>query len=110
MRDIDSFLHPIELRCQREALKYAVGRALSCPTCGRILDARRSVLMTPMRSPAANASRGCSIACGNCWDKFVARAAAKVGMDSPGVLADLKANGYDIDDGRALFARVQRSA
>jgi len=42
MNEIESFLRP---NLERQLLKYAVGRAITCPYCGNILDVREAVLV-----------------------------------------------------------------
>jgi len=49
----------------RGLLRFAAGRAITCPACGIVLDFRRTVVATaPSGKPTV-------IACGDCWDAAV---------------------------------------
>ena len=67
----------------RQLLRYAVGRAISCPGCKTILDERSTVLVTVGKTSV--------VQCGECHDETVHK------LDTRGVslLAD------DVIDGRA---------
>ena len=65
---IESFLRP---QLEGELLRWAVGRAITCPGCGRVLDCRRAVL-------ADSPSQGSAVACSECWDKAKAHVLARV--------------------------------
>ena len=47
----------------RQLLRYAVGRAISCPGCKAILDERSAVLVTVGKTSV--------VQCGECHDKTV---------------------------------------
>lgn len=49
----------------RNLLKYAVGRAMFCPSCETIMDYRRAVLITVMRG---NDTLATKCLCTKCWD------------------------------------------
>jgi hypothetical protein len=51
----------LERQLNREAVRYAVQRAIFCPDCGGILDMDDAVLIT--------GSGGAGVACGACWDR-----------------------------------------
>lgn len=46
----------------RNLLKYAAGRAIFCPGCGKVLDCRDTVTATHMTG-------GQAVMCGKCWDR-----------------------------------------
>ena len=48
----------------RNLLKYAAGRAIFCPCCSVIMDARRTVIVT-----AGDVTK---VLCASCWDTAVA--------------------------------------
>lgn len=56
---IESFLRP---QLDKQLLRWAVGREISCRGCGAILDVRRAVL-------ADSPTVGSVVVCGTCWDK-----------------------------------------
>ena len=60
-QDVDGFGF-LRAQLEGELLRWAVGRAITCPYCGDILDCRRAVL-------ADSASGGSTVACVACWDK-----------------------------------------
>ena len=53
-------LDALRRKASREAVRYAVQRAIECPECGGILDYRRAVLITPK-------GRGAGITCAGCF-------------------------------------------
>jgi hypothetical protein len=71
----------------RSLLKYAAGRAVFCPQCGDIMDAKRTVIVT---TPAGQTRTMCA----HCWDQ-VAGFARK----------DERFAELDILDGREVFKR-----
>ena len=78
----------------RNLLKDAAGRAIQCPTCGRILDWKDTVLLTT--------PRGAGVSCGSCWDASLERLRAKHGTDAIDTyLEELRASD-SIDDGREV--------
>ena len=84
-----------------EVVKYAVGRAIFCPTkavCGgKLLDARNAVHLSnkPGEKPEFSA-----IACGECFDELLRRGEEKLG--EPYTAAVLEQRGIDVYDGRVL--------
>ena len=56
----DPILDPLRRRMTIKLLKYAVGRAICCPTCGKVLDYRRAVMISAPHYEA--------IACASCYD------------------------------------------
>ena len=60
-QDVDGFGF-LRAQLEGELLRWAVGRAITCPYCGAILDCRRAVL-------ADSPSQGSTVACVACWDK-----------------------------------------
>ena len=81
----DPLLDHLRIEMNYRALKYAVGTAISCPGCQRILDVDDAVLVT---------STSIAIACGACFDAMLAEKNVTVET-----LIDL---GVEIDDGRKL--------
>lgn len=80
---------------QRELLRYAVGRAITCD-CGKILDMNDAVLYAPDEGKTA-------VGCGHCWDASMVSAAVKYGKGT-NEIAELLANGDEnaIVDGRTF--------
>lgn len=76
----------------RSILRFAVQRAIFCPSCDRVLDVRRAVLIE------IKATGRHLISCGACFDK--PRIQEAVASKQPGEL--------DIIDGRALSKRAPR--
>lgn len=70
----------LENHLNGQLLGYAVGKAMFCPDCDRLLDVSDSVLITADEGPAG-------ISCGACWDmrwaslSSVEQAAALVCLD-----------------------------
>ena len=62
----------IETTINRNLLKYAVGSAIFCPSCGEIMDFRRAILW---ESPSGRTGVNCL----PCWNKGL----AKVHDDNP---------------------------
>lgn len=65
----------------REALRYAVSRAITCPCCGGVLDAKAAVLLTHGTDAA--------IACAACYGRPA---------------GTFRAGAVDVYDGRTLWA------
>jgi hypothetical protein len=76
---------PLEVTVNRDLLKYAAGRAIFCPQCRKIMDAKTTVIVT---TPAGQTWTSCAA----CWDK-VATMARK----------DARFAELDIVDGRDLW-------
>jgi hypothetical protein len=55
----------LETRMRKETLKYAAGRAIFCPTCGTIMDYRRTALIDIY---GTDNSRMAKAYCTNCVD------------------------------------------
>ncbi len=81
-------MNALESHLNLELLRYAAGRAIFCPSCDHILDARRSVLM------CANDNGPTAILCGDCYDEMRERLSAV--EDAAFV------RGVDVTDGRSL--------
>lgn len=87
----------LEDTLNHELLCYAVGRALFCPDCNRVLDASGAVLVTARDSGPDAPAPG--IACADCWDAYRANLRA---VDETALLARC-----DILDGRELTQAVR---
>ena len=84
---MDEFFSPMVRTVNRNLLKYSAGRAIFCPCCGEVADARRWVVAT-----FSERTISC---CTRCWD---AKASLRYLPASVEVL-----------DGRVLFARAKRT-
>jgi hypothetical protein len=60
----------LEEKMNRELVRYAVGRAIFCPSCDRVLDIADAVLMTTKNDGP------CAVTCGACHDELRARLTA----------------------------------
>lgn len=70
----------------RETLNYAVSRAITCPSCGLVLDVRRAVYV----DGHVGLRRIRAVACGACYDRDAKR------------LAEVLQPGAEIIDGREM--------
>lgn len=69
---------------EHELLRYACGRAIFCPSCNRVLDADRSVLLVPAsddtraqaRQLAASPAGHAAVTCAECYDLMRGRLSA----------------------------------
>lgn len=80
-------LHMLEEKLNRELLRYAVGRAIFCPSCEKVLDIGDAVLMM-RRDGGATA-----VLCGTDYDRMRDRLSA---VDDAAFLAAV-----EITDGRS---------
>ncbi len=84
----------LQLHISKQLLRYAVSRAIFCPTCKGVLDVRRAVL--------AETSALAVIECASCWESTVEGMRERLGADrTDEVLADI-----DVTDGRELHSRA----
>ena len=59
----DDFFNPVVASANKVLLRYSAGKAITCPHCGTIADARKWVTATQGGHSMA--------ACVTCWDKAV---------------------------------------
>ena len=86
----------VELHVRKQLLRYAVSRAMFCPTCDCVLDMRRAVL--------TEGSEQTGIACVSCWESLLERMRERFGADRVAeVLTDIS-----VTDGRELNGRAHR--
>jgi len=85
----DPIFDGLERTMKRRALEYACGRAITCPSCGHILDRKRAVLLT--------GKRAAGIACVDCIEKQTIN------------LVEMREAGFEIDDGRELYPTRKRA-
>ena len=83
---MDAFFSPMARTLNRNLLKYSAGRAIFCPRCDQVADARRWVVVTQGDHTAST--------CATCWD------AVLKGRPIPATV--------DVVDGRVVFARAPR--
>lgn len=89
----DPLFGPLRRQLAQEAVKYAAGRAIFCPSCRQVLDAPNTVLVTGQHKAG--------VACGPCFDQQLAQAGTTA--------EDLIDRGIDIDDGRKVFPVPQHA-
>jgi hypothetical protein len=89
----DEIRSPLEQHLNRNLLKYAAGAAIYCPHCSKILDCRKTVIVTvPAKSYTYTL-------CCACYDECLVRMQAK-GVDT---------TTWDVVDGRTVFAMPKRT-
>ena len=66
----------LQLHVRKQLLRYAVSRAIFCPTCKGILDVRRAVL--------AETSALAVIECASCWEATLEGMRTRLGAASEG--------------------------
>jgi len=89
----------LKTKAAQEAVRYAVQRALTCPTCSRILDMDDAVLVT--------SKSNAGIACGKCYDKQALKLARKAKLSVGEYHVSLHNQGITVDDGRVLKKLVR---
>ena len=91
---MSEILSDLELHVRKQLLRYAVSQAIFCPTCGGILDVRRTIL--------TEGSARTGIACASCWESLLERMRERFGADRvTDVLTELS-----VTDGRELHGRA----
>jgi len=58
----------LKTQIDRQSLKYSVGRAITCPTCGDIMDCTRAVEVTYSKGRAVKTG----VCCTTCYDARIA--------------------------------------
>ena len=88
----------------RQAVRYAVQRAIFCPDCQHVLDTGKAILFTDTEKHKA------SVVCETCFRSLVDTASAKYGKGRPWILdAMLDSKGADLDYGsKALHKRTTK--
>lgn len=85
---MDTFFNPMVQALQRNLLKYSAGRAMFCPQCDKVADARKWVCAT------LTDGREVGI-CAPCFDGILKGRQIPAGME--------------VVDGRQVFARPKRA-
>ena len=85
---MDEFFSPMVRTVNRNLLKYSAGRAIFCPCCGEVADAKQWVVATLGERTVSR--------CARCWDS----ATHRIGVFPPLL---------EVLDGRVLFARTKRT-
>jgi hypothetical protein len=88
----------------RQAVRYAVQRAIFCPDCQHVLDTGNAILFTD------TAKHKASVVCETCFRSLVDTQAAKHGIGRLGILvAMLDSKGAELDYGsKALHKRTTK--
>lgn len=88
---------------ERELLKYAAGRSISCPACGEIMDARKTVVATTYATPPNGTEIIATqyVQCTACWDRL--RLQFTRGVDSAKARRPEANIRSEVVDGRAVF-------
>lgn len=89
----------MEQTIHRNLLKEAVGRAIFCPACKRVLDVRRAVELDYYRASdgiGTSGLAGVRVLCTSCYDAKCADGKLKAQLEGTGLH-------FEVIDGRALF-------
>lgn len=82
-----------ERKVNRDVLRYAVQRAITCPTCGCILDVKKAV--------ATFSNKRAGVTCVTCFEEVLADLMKRHDWTREQIL-----EGIDVHDGRELFGRA----